>query len=69
MEKMAADYPDDDEAKSFQSLFLLGVSQGLHQLGLAVGSGREKVNQALEKAAFVCGRSRPSMGRPTRVRF
>ncbi|MBP8098541.1 MAG: hypothetical protein KAY03_04415, partial [Arenimonas sp.] len=28
MEKMAADYPDDDEAKSFQSLFLLGVSQG-----------------------------------------
>lgn len=28
MEKMAADYPEDDEARSFQSLFLLGVSQG-----------------------------------------
>ena len=28
MEKMTADYPTDDEAKAFQSLFLLGVSQG-----------------------------------------
>ena len=33
MEKLAADYPGDDEAKLFQSLGLLGLSQGERDVG------------------------------------